>query len=122
VNGAKIHMSGKGHVASEGKTMGDVVVVVVIEKHPVFTRNGPDLYVEKTISLADALCGFHFTIRHINGNMLQVDSDVIRSPGTTQKIEGHGIIPGGVLYIKYQVQFPSTLSKEARKTVRSILS
>lgn len=46
---------------------GDVIFIVAIQKHPVFTRVGADLFIRKKISLLDALTGFEFTIKHLDG-------------------------------------------------------
>merc|ERR1712188_160392 len=41
-----------------GVTPGDVIFVLNETPHAVFKRKGADLYIEKTISLVEALCGF----------------------------------------------------------------
>jgi len=46
---------------------GDLVVQFVVEKHPEFTRKGADLYIEKKISLYEALTGVQFTVTHLDG-------------------------------------------------------
>lgn len=40
---------------------GDLYIRIKIDKHKVFTRKGADLYLEKKITLSEALCGFNFT-------------------------------------------------------------
>lgn len=46
---------------------GDLYVKVVIKPHSVFTRKGADLYIEKKITLLEALSGIYFEIKHLNG-------------------------------------------------------
>ena len=40
--------------------------------HPVFRREELDLYVDKKISLQQALCGFSFSFEHLDGRKIKV--------------------------------------------------
>merc|ERR1719428_2021597 len=44
---------------------GDVIFVVKQEEHSVFKRRGADLFIERTISLVEALCGFELELTHL---------------------------------------------------------
>merc|ERR1712093_11888 len=57
-----------------GVTPGDVIFVLNEQAHKVFKRKGADLYVEKTISLVEALCGFEMEVEHLDGRTLIVRS------------------------------------------------
>jgi DnaJ family protein A protein 2 len=51
---------------------GDVYVRILIEKHKVFVRAGADLFIEKKITLLEALTGTNFTVKHLDGSSLKV--------------------------------------------------
>lgn len=51
---------------------GDVYIRISIEKHKVFQRVGADLFIEKKITLLEALTGTNFTIKHLDGSSLKV--------------------------------------------------
>lgn len=53
---------------------GDVVFVLKQQEHAVFKRKGADLYIERDISLVEALCGFEMEITHLDGRKLLVKS------------------------------------------------
>jgi len=57
-----------------GVIPGDVVFVLNEAPHAVFKRRGADLYIEKKISLVEALCGFEMEITHLDGRILIVRS------------------------------------------------
>ena len=43
---------------------GDIVFVLQQKEHPKFKRKGDDLFFEHSLSLTEALCGFHFILTH----------------------------------------------------------
>jgi DnaJ-class molecular chaperone len=55
---------------------GDVHVRIFIEKHKDFTRNGADLFVEKHITLLEALTGTNYEIKHLDGSIFKVNKSI----------------------------------------------
>lgn len=53
---------------------GDIVFVLQQKEHLKFKRKGDDLFVEHTLSLTEALCGFQFVITHLDGRQLLIKS------------------------------------------------
>ena len=49
---------------------GDVYVVLQEQEHETFVRKGNDLICTYNIGLTEALCGFHKTIKHLDGRTL----------------------------------------------------
>ena len=47
-----------------------MIVVIKVEPHKEFQRIGADLYINKKISLYEALCGFVFEIKHLDGEIV----------------------------------------------------
>lgn len=62
---------------------GDVIVVLQQTDHVMFKRQELDLFVEKKISLRQALCGFKFAFEHLDGRKmcLTCDPGEVISPG-----------------------------------------
>lgn len=54
---------------------GDIVFVLQQKEHPKFKRKGEDLFVEHTLSLTEALCGFQFILTHLDGRQLLIKSE-----------------------------------------------
>ena len=44
------------------------------QPHPEFKRKGDDLFIERTISLSEALCGFSMELTHLDGRKLLIQS------------------------------------------------
>lgn len=49
---------------------GDVIIVLQGKEHEQFIRDGDSLFIKHTINLTEALCGFAFTIRHLDGRSI----------------------------------------------------
>jgi DnaJ family protein A protein 2 len=97
-----------------GAMAGDLIVRLIIEKHPVFERKGADLFVQKKISLYEALTGVTFTIEHLDGQKLNITTapgEAI-APGTRKQLPKKGMgfhkdaMGQGHLYIDFAVEFP----------------
>lgn len=114
-HGQRIVLRGEAGCTEPGLTPGDVVLVVQQKPHEVFKRiqqaNPADLVVEKTISLKEALCGYSFTVQHLDGRTLHIKSgegQVIK-PNSFQVVQNEGMpVHGrpfvkGNLYIKFEV-------------------
>merc|ERR1719393_260950 len=63
---------------------GDVVFVLKEQEHKEFKRKGADLFIERKISLVEALCGFEIEVTHLDGRKLLVKSsprDIVKPAG-----------------------------------------
>jgi len=60
---------------------GDVVFIVKEQEHADIKRKGADLYIERTISLVEALAGFSLEFTHLDGRKLLIKT----SPGDIVK-------------------------------------
>merc|ERR1719305_164862 len=63
---------------------GDVVFVLKEQEHKEFKRKGADLFIERKISLVEALCGYEMEVNHLDGRKLLIKSapgDIVRPAG-----------------------------------------
>jgi len=72
-DGYKQKFSEKADEIPDG-VAGDVIVLVDQQPHKTFQRKGDDLYITRTISLSDALCGFSTEVKTLDGRTLIVKS------------------------------------------------
>ncbi|MBO8589717.1 hypothetical protein INN88_14045, partial [Staphylococcus aureus] len=129
-HGQKIVFEGEADEAPDTVT-GDIVFVLQLKDHPKFKRKLDDLYVEHTLSLTEALCGFQFALTHLDGRQLLIKSnpgEVIK-PGQHKAINDEGMphhqrpFMKGRLYIQFNVEFPDSgaLSLDQCRTLETIL-
>ncbi|CAM9231972.1 unnamed protein product [Heterosigma akashiwo] len=119
-NNQKITFSGEADEAP-GMVPGDVVFVVQEKEHAMFKRKGSDLLMSKKITLVEALCGYEFTVTHLDGRVLKISSkpgEVVK-PDELRMVDGEGMphhgnpFTKGRLFILFKVQFPANYSLEA---------
>ncbi|XP_072959734.1 chaperone protein dnaJ A6-like [Typha angustifolia] len=129
-HGQKIVFQGEADEAPD-TVAGDIVFVLQLKEHPKFKRKFDDLYVEHTLSLTEALCGFQFALTHLDGRQLLIKSN----PGEVIKPDQHKAINDegmpqhgrpfmkGRLYIQFNVEFPDsgTLSPDKSRALEKIL-
>ena len=116
LGGDTIILTECGHM-NEAGMKGDVRIVINVLQHPVFKVENIDLTIEKTVTLKSALCGFDFEITHLNGRIFKLANKPgsIIKPGSIKTIPGLGLEKNGetgVLKIKFNVEFPETLTME----------
>merc|ERR1712157_599507 len=97
---------------------GDVNFIVQEKEHDLYKRKGADLLLVKELSLNQALCGFKFMAKQLDGRMLCIES----KPGEVIKPEAEGSNPfvKGNLYVLFRVKFPEDgeLSESVLKTLK----
>ena len=95
----------------------DIKIFVKVEAHPNFQRKGLDLCVNQKISLKEALCGFSFDLKYINGKVYTINNQA----GNVIPSEYNKVIPNmgltrdshvGNLIIVFHVEFPEKIPIE----------
>ncbi|KAK3408309.1 hypothetical protein EUGRSUZ_J00583 [Eucalyptus grandis] len=127
-NGQKITFPGEADEAPDTVT-GDIVFILQQKEHPKFKRKGDDLFVEHTLSLTEALCGFQFVLTHLDGRQLLIKSNPgeVVKPDSFKAINDEGMpmyqrpFMKGKLYIHFTVDFPESLSPEQVEALQSVL-
>lgn len=120
-----IIIENKGNSINEN-CKGDVKVFIKIINNTEFERIGLDLLIKRTISLKEALCGFQFELKYINGKSytLNNNSGNIITPDYRKVIPNMGLTRDthvGNLIIQFQVDFPKSLTEETMNKLKDIL-
>ena len=100
----------KGNIINNDNK-GDIKIFINVENNEYFERNGMDLIYKKQITLKEALTGFQFDIKHINGKIYTVNSDngLIITPNYKKIIPYIGMCRGkkmGNLIIAFNEIYP----------------
>lgn len=127
-NGETIIFSGQADEVP-GKLPGDIIFIIKEKKHPIFKRKGTHLLMKQEIGLNEALCGFKFKIKHLDGRYIYIESnsnDII-NPNDFKAVPNLGM-PNkkndgyGHLAILFKVKFPDELSKTQKKVLINLFN
>lgn len=115
----------RGNVSKE-KIAGDIKIFIKINNDTDYQRNGLDLIYPKMITLKDALCGFTFDLKYINGKKYTINNNMgnIITPNFKKIIPKMGLERDGHvgnLIIIFQIQFPEKLSEEMITKIKTCL-
>jgi DnaJ-class molecular chaperone len=114
----------KGNVLNNIK--GDIKIHIKVTNNTEFVRKGLDLIYKKVLTLKEALTGFKFDIKHLNGKTLNINNsgDYIIEHNTQQLIRKYGMNRGGKtgsLIVDFIVEFPKTLTPQQKENLKGIL-
>ncbi len=121
-DGAQVRVAGEGEAGVQGGPPGDLYIVVRLKKHPIFERDGADLYCDMPITFPQAALGAEVEAPTLEGRVK------IRIPAGTQggkvfRVRGKGVPDirenrTGDLYVRVRIAVPKRLSKRQEELLR----
>jgi len=69
-DGQRIRLPGKGNAGAHGGTPGDLYAIIRTEEHPIFHRDGDDIYLTVPVSSTEAALGAKIEVPTIDGRAL----------------------------------------------------
>ena len=118
-DGKKLRLAGKGQPGPEGGPSGDLYVRIKILDHPIFHREGDDLYINREIKFSEAALGTKIEVPTIDGKRLSLKIPTGTQSGSKMRLRGHGMprMNGGGRgdeYVKINVAVPKKLNKKQK--------
>ncbi|MCQ2598054.1 MAG: molecular chaperone DnaJ [Treponema sp.] len=125
-SGKRITIPRQGDAGANGGPAGDLIVVIHVEEHPYFERDGQDLYCAVPVSISQAALGCDITIESLDNKKIALKVAPGTSNGKLLRIKGEGVPYTGTsrkgdLYVKIMVKVPSKLSSEQKKLLQAYM-
>jgi DnaJ-class molecular chaperone len=95
---------------------GDLSVLIHIQPHPFFRREGNDIILEVPLSVAEAVLGTRVEVPTLDGTRLDVKIPPGTSSGARLRLRGKGI-RGGDQYIETKVVVPAPADDRSRELI-----
>lgn len=119
-NGKRITIPKQGDAGENGGPSGDLVVILHVESHPYFERDGQDLYCAVPISFTQAVLGCTINIPSLDGKTISIPVKDGTENGTMLRIKNEGVpftgsTRRGDLYVKILVQIPSRINSKQKE-------
>lgn len=122
--GQRVRISGEGEAGGAGVQNGDLYVEIVVREHPVFQRDGADLYMDVPISFTDAALGKEVEIPTLDGRVnLKIPEGT--QTGRLFRLRGKGVKPVqttmvGDLLCRVVVETPVNLTSRQKELLREL--
>ncbi|MGN0173179.1 MAG: molecular chaperone DnaJ [Acutalibacteraceae bacterium] len=113
-----LNVRGQGDAGVNGGPNGDLRIEVSVRPHPIFERNGFDVYCEIPVTFVQAALGAEINVPTLDGKVkLKIHEGT--QPGDEFKLTGKGIkrlnsTGKGNQYVKINIEVPKNLSKEQK--------
>ncbi len=122
--GDRIRLAGEGEAGQFGAPAGDLYVQVHVKEHPIFVRDGNNLYCDVPISFSTAALGGEIDVPTLDGRVkLKIPAETqtekmfrLRGKGV-QSVRGGGV---GDLVCKVVVETPVNLSDKQKDLMRQL--
>lgn len=121
-SGDRVRLNGEGEAGANGAANGDLYVQIQVKPHPLFKRDGSDLYSEVPIDFVSAALGGEIEVPTLDGKVL------LKIPAETQsgkvfRIRNKGVISarsgrGGDLFCRVIVETPVKLTTEQKELLQ----
>ncbi|OPL07784.1 MAG: molecular chaperone DnaJ [delta proteobacterium ML8_F1] len=120
--GSVLTLRGEGDLGDKGGPRGDVHVVIRVQKHAQFKRDGSDLSHDLHISFARAALGGEVKVPTLEGKV-KYNIEPGTQSGTVFRLKGKGIqnleaYGKGDLYVRVIVDVPTKLTEDQKTALR----
>jgi molecular chaperone DnaJ len=126
-SGQRLRLSGEGEAGAQGGPSGDLYVVIQVEEHPFFRRDGNDLACEIPVNFTTLALGGEIKVPSIDG---ENQTETVKIPegtatGSVFRLRGKGIkdVSGrgrGDMLVTVQAITPRKLTRDQRKLLEQL--
>ncbi len=121
--GTRIRLSGEGEAGLRGGPAGDLYIFIEVEPHPLFEREGTDLFCRVPVSMTSAALGGDIEVPTIDGGRSRVKIPAGAQSGKQMRLRGKGMpaLRGaghGDMFIELAVETPVNLSSRQRDLLK----
>jgi curved DNA-binding protein len=124
-SGKKLRLAGKGSPGYDRGQPGDLFLNINILPHPIFARDGVDIYVEKAVNYSQAALGATIDVPTVEGATKRIKIPAGTQSNTKIRMKGYGV-PNlkdggkGDQYVKISVNVPKKLTESQAQLVKKL--
>jgi len=122
-DGTRIRLSGEGEAGTRGGSPGDLYVILSVNQHPIFQRDGANLFCRVPIPMTIAALGGEIEVPTIDGELTSMKIEPATQSGhrTRLKQKGMSVLRStsrGDLYVELAVEIPVHLTKRQKELLK----
>jgi molecular chaperone DnaJ len=121
--GTRIRLAGEGEAGLRGGPAGDLYIFLEVTEHPLFQRDGQNLYCRVPVSITSAALGGDIEVPTIDGGRSRVKVPAGSQSGRQMRLRSKGMpaLRGGGpgdMYIELAVETPVNLNSRQKELLR----
>ncbi|MEP5759810.1 MAG: molecular chaperone DnaJ [Litoreibacter sp.] len=121
--GTRIRLAGEGEAGMRGGPSGDLYIFIEVADHPLFQRDGLDLFCQVPVSMTTAAIGGDVEVPTIDGGRSRVKVPEGSQSGRQMRLRGKGMpaLRGGgtgEMFIELAVETPVKLTSKQKELLR----
>ena len=122
-DGTRIRLGNEGEAGARGGGNGDLYIFLSVTQHPIFQREGADLYCRVPVSMVTATLGGEFDVPTVDGGRAKVKIPEGTQTGKRLKLGGKGMPvlrsrDRGDMYVQVAVETPQKLTKRQKELLK----
>ena len=122
-DGTRIRLGGEGEAGMRGGGNGDLYIFLSVTQHPIFQREGADLYCRVPVSMVTATIGGEFDVPTVDGGRSKVKVPEGTQSGKRFRLGGKGMPvlrsrERGDMYVQVAVETPQKLTKRQKELLK----
>ena len=123
--GKKLRIAGKGRPGPMGGPPGDLYIKLREQEHPVFKREGNDLYVDRHIRVTEAILGTKVTAPTLDGKTMSLKVHPGTQSHTKMRLKNYGLPfangkTRGDQYVRIIVDTPTNLTNKQKTLLEEL--
>ncbi len=125
-NGMQVRVQGEGEEGKIGSKIGDLFVVVLIKDHPIFKREGRDLYCDVPVSYTQLVLGAEIELPTLDKSMVKVKVPSGTQTHTRFRMKGRGLpdirspLQLGDIVATVKIESPTELCEGYREVLEKL--
>ena len=121
--GTRIRLAGEGEAGLRGGPSGDLYIFIEVAEHPIFQRDGVNLFCRVPLTLSTAALGGEVEVPTIDGGRSRVKVPAGAQTGKQMRLRGKGMpaLRGGHpgdMFIELAVETPVNLTARQKELLR----
>lgn len=122
-DGTRIRLAGEGEAGARGGNSGDLYVILDIHSHPIYQRDGANLYCRVPIPMTTAALGGTVQVPTIDGDTTELQIEAGTQSGHRSRVRHKGMSvlrssSRGDLYVDLAVETPVHLTKKQKELLK----
>jgi curved DNA-binding protein len=124
-SGKRLRLAGKGEGSFSGGPAGDLYLNISLLPHPIFVRDGNDIYISRSITYSQAALGTTLEVPALDGSTKRIKVPPGTQSNTKIRMKGLGVSAtrqsaAGDQFVKINIDVPKELDEKQARLVKEL--